>query len=169
MRNDEADYLAKRIINMWRGGPPLAEWVEFLTELDAGQAGTVFARLTRTREHAPTIATFLAEYRALDTHDASNRPTPCPDCDHGRIVIEGRRAHDPRAAHDIERCEAEGLCTIAAECPACHGTDEFKLAILDYFTTHNIHETMARFDLKERTIRGYIADAKEIKQDQGRG
>lgn len=85
MTPTEADLLGKRIINCWRGGPPLAEWVEELTPLELGQAGTTYARLKRQLEHAPSIARFMAEYRTLDTHDASTRPVPCGWCSDGWV------------------------------------------------------------------------------------
>ncbi len=81
MTHDEADAIAKRIINCWRGGPPLTEWIEELQRLDAGTAGTTYARLKRTSEHAPSIAKFIAEYNALDTHDASTKAAKCGWCD----------------------------------------------------------------------------------------
>lgn len=65
MTRDEATELAKRIINCWRGGPPLAEWIEELLPLDNGMASTTFVRLRRTLEHAPSVARFLAEYRGV--------------------------------------------------------------------------------------------------------
>jgi hypothetical protein len=61
----EATDLAKRIINCWRGGPPLTEWIDELKRLDAGMAGTAYIRLRREHEHAPSIARFLAEYRGV--------------------------------------------------------------------------------------------------------
>jgi hypothetical protein len=68
----EADDLAKRIINTWRGGPPLVEWRQELEQMDAGTAGTAYMRLKRTMEHAPSIARFWGEYNALDTRDGGN-------------------------------------------------------------------------------------------------
>lgn len=90
----EADDLAKRIINCWRGGPPLTEWRDELVQLDAGQAGTTYARLKRDLEHAPSIARFIAEYRALDTHDGGNRPAKCGVCgDSGWIEAQRHQSH----------------------------------------------------------------------------
>lgn len=79
MTRDEADALAKRIINCWRGGPPLEEWRAELERLDAGTAGTTYARLKRSLEHAPSIARFLSEYKTIDTDDASTRER-CGEC-----------------------------------------------------------------------------------------
>lgn len=79
MTRDEADALAKRIINCWRGGPPLDEWRDELEHLDAGTAGTTYARLKRSIDHAPSIARFMAEYNSLHTSDGGTR-APCRYC-----------------------------------------------------------------------------------------
>ena len=76
MTAQEADDLAKRIINAWRGGPPLNDWREELARLDAGMAGTAFVRLRRTIEDAPSIARFLAEYRAVRGPDIIESARP---------------------------------------------------------------------------------------------
>ena len=88
----EADELGKRIINNWRGGPPLAEWREELAELDAGKAGTAYVRLRRTLEHAPSIARFIAEYKSLDTDDASTKDK-CGWCANGWTETQRHLAH----------------------------------------------------------------------------
>lgn len=71
-----ADGIAKRIINCWHGGPRLDEWVDTLTPLDEGTAGTTFVRLRAELEHAPSIARYLATYRALRT--PANQPIAPP-------------------------------------------------------------------------------------------
>jgi len=73
MNHTEADALAKRIINTWRGGPPLAEWTSALLDLDAGTAGTAFIRCRNQYTDPPTIAAFVATYRTLSTR--ANQPT----------------------------------------------------------------------------------------------
>lgn len=77
----EADQLAKRIINTFHGGPPLDDWREELARLDAGQAGTAYARLRSKLDNAPSIAKFLAEYHSLNTHDGSKPKHDCGWCD----------------------------------------------------------------------------------------
>lgn len=100
----EADALAKRIINSFRGGPPLADWVEELTRLDAGRAGTAYARLRATLDHAPTIARFMVEYNALDTERPGTRP-PCGDCgDTGWIDAPDRVWPDERTSSQVKPC-----------------------------------------------------------------
>lgn len=74
----EADMLAKRIINTWRGGPPLTEWVGVLTTLDYGTAGTCFVRLRDDLEHAPSIAKWMHTYKSLRT--PANDPTDLRAC-----------------------------------------------------------------------------------------
>ena len=75
MTPDDVDFLAKRIINSFRGGPPLQDWREELARLDAGRAGTAYERLRRHSD-APSIKRFLDEYNALDT----DRPSELPRC-----------------------------------------------------------------------------------------
>lgn len=79
MTSDQADQLAKRIINCWRGGPPLAEWRDLLATLDEGAAGTAFVRLRNELDNAPSIARFRQECNALRTHDTPTRIGE-PDC-----------------------------------------------------------------------------------------
>lgn len=110
MTPTEADTLAKRIINTWRGGPPLTEWANLLEQLQAGRAGTAFIRLRDELEHAPTIARFRTAYRSVRTREDDETcehcandgtitgPTferhghtyssaiPCPHCEHGRLA-----------------------------------------------------------------------------------
>jgi hypothetical protein len=80
MTPTEATELAKRIINCWTGGPPLREWIDALTPLHPGRAGTAYIRLRNTQTHAPTIARYIAEYRTLQTDDPSTRTPTCPTC-----------------------------------------------------------------------------------------
>lgn len=77
MTRDEAEQLAKRIINTWRGGPPLADWVQILEPLEHGYAGTTYVRLRAQDENPPTIARFLATYRGVrgPTDTAPRRET----------------------------------------------------------------------------------------------
>lgn len=78
MTPNEADDLGKRIINSFRGGPPLSDWREVLAPLDAGTAGTAYMRL-RTSSDAPTVKQFMDIYRSLDTVRPMDRPK-CGDC-----------------------------------------------------------------------------------------
>ena len=105
MTTDEANDLAKRIINTWRSGPPLDVWREELARLDAGTAGTAYAKLRRTIEHAPSIARFLAEYNSLSTDRPDDRP-PCLLCDNsGWIQATDLVMPDERRYTTVRPCQ----------------------------------------------------------------
>lgn len=84
MEYSEAMALLVRIENQWH--TPrwtqvlLDDWREELEKLEAGPAGTAYARLRAKMEHRPNIAQYLAEYRQVRPHDASTR-RDCPRCD----------------------------------------------------------------------------------------
>lgn len=81
MTHSEARDLAVRIRETWTGGGPSVDvWIEELEPLDAGTAGTTLVRLRREEERAPSIAKFLATYRALATPHNVDRPK-CELCD----------------------------------------------------------------------------------------
>ena len=65
MNAGEAHTLAIRIANCWRGGAPVREWEDALQRLDHTAAVATFERLRGNLEHPPTLARFMAEYRAL--------------------------------------------------------------------------------------------------------
>lgn len=73
----EADTLAKRIINTWRGGPPLTEWIDVLGPLEAGRAGTAFVRLRGDSENPPSIARFRQVYASLHTASSDAKCASC--------------------------------------------------------------------------------------------
>lgn len=118
MTPTEADQLAKRIINCWHGGPPITEWREELTPLDHGQAGTALARLKRTSEHAPTIARFLTEYRALSMVDGgSYTKSPCSACSdtgwlEAELLVQRDKAGEIiRTYTQVDRCRCQRKAT----------------------------------------------------------
>ena len=78
MTPQDAAELATRISQTWRGGPATHVWEEELENLDAGRAGTTYAKLRREAEHAPTIARFHALYRTTGQPEA---PESCHRCD----------------------------------------------------------------------------------------
>jgi hypothetical protein len=84
----EADALAKRIINTWRGGPPLREWIDTLQPLDAGTAGTAYIRLRGTSDQAPTIARYTAVYASLHTKPPNDTTHTCERCTDGWITTD---------------------------------------------------------------------------------
>lgn len=90
--------LAHKIVQTWTGGPKEAIWAEELEELDEGTAGTAYARLRRECEHCPSIAKFIAEYRALRTPHNVDKPE-CVWCD-GTGWVEGPdQVFPPSSAH----------------------------------------------------------------------
>lgn len=99
MTPTEATTLAKRIINTWNGGPRLDEWVDALTELDAGMSGTAFIRLRNQSEHAPSIARFMATCRAVHPEYSHTQPSW-----NGPPIARD----DPRAIAAFERCYTQG-------------------------------------------------------------
>jgi hypothetical protein len=117
MTPDAAHELAKRIINTWRGGPNLTEWRDELETLDEGRAGTAFQRLRRTAEHAPTIARFLGEYRAIQSDDPSDPDNTCTTCSNSGWTIQATADGDPL------HYEHRGVRYSGAKpCPQCtHG------------------------------------------------
>jgi hypothetical protein len=113
----EATDLAKRIINVWRGGPPLSEWVDTLEPLEAGAAGTAFIRLRRDEVDAPSIARYHAVYRSLHTGEHDQR---CPRCQ-GDHWVE-LAPDDDRYRHDKD-CATRPACYCqgtAIPCPTCN-------------------------------------------------
>lgn len=121
----EATELAKRIINTWRGGPPLTEWTDVLLELDAGTAGTAFIRLRNDTDHTPTIARYLAIYRSLHTpaNDPINQPD-CPDCGRTGWARSARPDH------------AGNPCVTPCGCPAGRHAEIVHQKIDDHRRTH---------------------------------
>jgi hypothetical protein len=86
MERSAALPLVSRIEATWSTGHPWSgqrcdEWIDALLTLDAGSAGTAFARLRLTHADCPSIATFVQTVKALHTTDASNRPKECGWCD----------------------------------------------------------------------------------------
>jgi uncharacterized protein (DUF2267 family) len=68
MTVDEANQLAIRYKNIWRGGPATEELREQFSKMDSDALERVVDRLARTLEHPPTLAQLWHE------HDGSRRP-----------------------------------------------------------------------------------------------
>jgi hypothetical protein len=79
MKTEEADQLAKRIINTFRSTPALPEWRDTLDKLDIGQANTAFVRCRAAVDERLSIARYLAEYNSLRTRRPDH--VECPACD----------------------------------------------------------------------------------------
>jgi hypothetical protein len=89
MTDPQALELARRIANCWRGGSPLAEWVDELARLDHQPALATFERLRRLLEFAPSIPRFLTEYRAI-TQATQTHPHEWPALDEPRLTRDER-------------------------------------------------------------------------------
>lgn len=101
-----AETLAVKISQTWPKGPPVDVWVEDITDLDEGAAGTAFVKLRRESQYPPTIAQFRATTLSLKTVDASNRREPCPHCDDsGWVDAPDRIWPDERHSTQVQPCE----------------------------------------------------------------
>lgn len=99
----EAQDLAVKISQTWRGGPNVAIWEEELIELDIARANTTYVRLRRTESSAPTIARFFAEYRSLRTDPDEN--DRCPACiDEGWVPADDFHHPDGRVSTQVKPC-----------------------------------------------------------------
>jgi hypothetical protein len=82
MKRQEAEDLAARMSRTWKGGPPADVWLEELEQLDAGPAGTAYARLRRESTRAPSVAEFIKTYRSVVTVDGGTAVgETCEVCD----------------------------------------------------------------------------------------
>lgn len=62
MTPEQADALAKRIINTWRSTPPLPEWRDTLQPLEHDHATATYTHCRNTIDHSMSIARYLGEY-----------------------------------------------------------------------------------------------------------
>lgn len=114
MNQQTAYALVQRIQNYWGHAiNPAAQtdWLDVLDRLHEGTAGTALQRLIATQpDRAPSIAQFLAAYRALDTASIHQRI----DC--GTCGGDGwRKAHPPECP-DPSREDCGHNCPLTA----CH-------------------------------------------------
>ena len=114
MNQQTAYALVQRIQNYWGHAiNPAAQtdWLDVLDRLHEGTAGTALQRLIATQpDRAPSIAQFLAAYRALDTASLHQRI----DCD--TCGGDGwRKAHTPECP-DPSREDCGHNCPLTA----CH-------------------------------------------------
>lgn len=80
MNTNEAAVLAAKIRGAF-DGPTVDVWEEDLAELDAGRAGTAFARVRRAHKARwLSIGEFMDHYRAVHTEQTSTT-VDCADCD----------------------------------------------------------------------------------------
>jgi hypothetical protein len=76
MTEDEADTLARRIINTFRTTPALTEWRQVLARLDRHWATVTFEHCQDTIPEQLPIATYRAQYRAITTPTPNAPTTP---------------------------------------------------------------------------------------------
>lgn len=96
MDRDTARRLVLVMASTWQDGTwnntAIDVWIDDLTELDEGTAGTTLARLRRNwqptaRQTHPSLQEFMAEYRALNTK-APHVPEPCARCEGSGWITE---------------------------------------------------------------------------------
>lgn len=82
MTRDDANDLAKRICNTWRGNIPHSEWADYLIGFDAEQASRAYMRLRARIEYMPTLKQFGDECRTVarlaDAVSAPETEPPAP-------------------------------------------------------------------------------------------
>ena len=77
MNAEQADVLSKRIVNIWRQSPPLAEWQRKLVGLDYDATCLALAELRDHADGSLSIAQFHGVYRR---HVAKDRvPHVCAE------------------------------------------------------------------------------------------
>lgn len=127
MTPDEARTLTRKLIDAWPNGTKGYIWTELLEPLDAGTAGTAFARLLRDHEHdrTPTPQRFIGMYRSLHTEATDPTETrTCQTC-HGTggveapdlITADGRRYTQVDRCPDCDRPPRRPAPPLAADDP----------------------------------------------------
>ena len=62
MTDDDANRLAIRYHNIWRGGPTTTELTQHFLDLDLDRLETTLTQLSNTHDYPPTIATIHTHY-----------------------------------------------------------------------------------------------------------
>ena len=98
-------------------------WIEELAELDGPRAEEAARHLVRTAEHAPSIAQFLAAYRA--TRGTADRYAfECPHCcNTGWVTDRDHPNHWPGELERVPPLNSDGSCNCNAvrPCQCDHG------------------------------------------------
>lgn len=103
----DAEALALRIAQTWRAGPTQAVWLDVLAELDQPRAEVAYRQLRNSADHAPSIAAFLAAYRALHTERHDLDGVHCDRCGgSGEVTVYEQ--------HGAYTYSAVGPCNCAA-------------------------------------------------------
>lgn len=115
---EEADELARRIVNTFRLTPPIREWSEVLAELPSDLAAATFARVREETETGGlTIGRFLARSRELRGAGRAPRSSSCRTCrGTGFVDCRDERRHGPGCSRN-----RTGVCACRAldRCPDC--------------------------------------------------
>lgn len=105
--SQEADVLAKRIINTWRLTPPLGEWIDALLPFPHDAAATTFVQLRSEVEGGLGIARFEKALRARLASARREReevhpPPRCELCEgSGAVDATPAEAHNPRTCRGV--------------------------------------------------------------------
>jgi hypothetical protein len=122
MNADELNALVNRITHTWPTGPRGHIWTSELCMLEAEPARHTYDRLVRTEHHPPTIARFLAEYRAT-TAPTFGTPTPedtGPPTALDDVIARLERKHDNGTASDNDLTDLARWRRLKAESAARH-------------------------------------------------
>lgn len=79
MTAEEADQIARRIVNIWRSTPSIREWRDRLSPLDYDACVNAIAELRDRQEGSLSIAQFVKQYRP--PHQNFAAPKRCELCD----------------------------------------------------------------------------------------
>lgn len=96
----------ERAARTWRLAGSVVDWSEELVQLDIARVNTALVKLRRQVDGTLTIARFFAEYRSLQTEDASTTEQEvCGRCDGtGWVDAPGRVNPDGRVSTAVAAC-----------------------------------------------------------------
>lgn len=121
MTQREAFGAAERIVKTWPNGPRQSVWSEVLIELEEAPARKAYEHLRDFTERPPSVAAFLADYRARIAQDRpAGHPLPyCALCDGcGWRAVTTAEAHVPEVCHPTEERPCDCHAARPCECTA---------------------------------------------------
>lgn len=130
MSPEHAERIALRLAGAWpRSQVSTQTWLTELVDLDRARAEQACRQLIRSSERAPSIAAFLAAYRALVGTAGTDRE--CPDCQNtGWVTCNDHPAHWPGVANTIPKIpdsylpDDGCLCNAVRPCHCAHGAHQ---------------------------------------------
>lgn len=150
MTPDEADRIIRPLFGYFgitASKDRLDAWRDMMTDLDAGRAGTTYARF-KVEHHGknPTPAQFMQLYRTVDTSEPTIERN-CPHCDNTGYVTDtdhprhwtGRPADRPQ---HTDPCD----CNVATWCPHCHHGTAARTALRKYNQTRTVYQPTTHQD-----------------------